>query len=358
MTVRVLLAGGGSGGSSTPVIAVAQELARRRDCRFLYVGTDTGPERQLVAMLGIPFRTVQTGKLRRYLSVQNFVDLFRLPVGFLQSLGIVRSFRPHVAFAAGGFAAVPPLLAAGLLGVPTVIHQQDVEPGLANRILAPFASVITVTFGSSVPHFPRHKTRVTGNPARAEILSGSRERAMQCFAFQPDRPVLLATGGGTGALGLNRLMAQAAALLPATYQIIHITGTGKAVPAPDAAPGYRQVEFLVEEMGDVLAAADLIVSRAGLSALTELSVLGKPSILIPMPDSHQNANARVFGDKGAALVLQERETTPHHLAKLAREMASNRERLDAMGRMARELMMPSAETRIADELERVIGRQV
>jgi UDP-N-acetylglucosamine--N-acetylmuramyl-(pentapeptide) pyrophosphoryl-undecaprenol N-acetylglucosamine transferase len=126
------------------------------------------------------------------------------------------------------------------------------------------------------------------------------------------------------------------------------------VAAPDAGPGYRQVEFIVEEMGDVLAAADLIVSRAGLSALTEMSALGKPSILIPMPDSHQNANARVFADRGAAVVLQERETTPQDLAKLVTEMANNRERLDAMGRRAKALMPPNAEARIADALERLV----
>jgi UDP-N-acetylglucosamine--N-acetylmuramyl-(pentapeptide) pyrophosphoryl-undecaprenol N-acetylglucosamine transferase len=353
MTMRVLLAGGGSGGSSTPVIAVAQELARRGECEFLYVGTDTGPERQLVARLNIPFRAVQTGKLRRYWSLQNFVDLFRLPVGFLQAVGIVRSFRPHVAFAAGGFAAVPPLLAANLLGVPTVIHQQDVEPGLANRILAPFASAITVTFDSSMPHFPSRKARVTGNPVREEILCGNRDRALQRFGFRPDQPVLLVTGGGTGALGLNRLVAGAAPLLSPDYQIIHVTGKGKAVEAPGAGPCYRQVEFLVEEMGDVLAAADLIISRAGLSALTEIAALGKPSILIPMPDSHQNANARVFAKRDAALVVQERETAPQRLAETVKELANNRERLDAMGRRARELMAPDAEARIADEMERL-----
>lgn len=356
MTMRVLLAGGGSGGSSTPVIAVAQELMRRDECRFLYVGTATGPERRLVETLGIPFRTVQTGKLRRYLSVENLVDLFRIPVGFGQSVRIVRSFRPDVAFAAGGFAAVPPLLASSLLGVPTAIHQQDVEPGLANKILAPFATTITVTFDGSVEHFSRAKTTVTGNPVRAEILAGSRERALRRFGLRPDEPVILVTGGGTGALGLNRLVARAVSLLPPGYQVVHITGEGKKVDAPGAVPGYRQVEFLVEEMGDVLAAADLVVSRAGLSALTELSALAKPSILIPMPGSHQNANARVFAEKGAALLLHEGETTPEGLAEAVKELAGDHRRLEAVGQRARGLIQPHAEARIADELVRLARR--
>ena len=312
----------------------------------------TGPERQLVARLGIPFQTVQTGKLRRYWSVQNLLDLFRLPVGFVQGTAIVRSFRPQVAFAAGGFAAVPPLLAASILRVPTVIHQQDVQPGLANKILAPFATAITVTFPGSVAHFPRNRTHVTGNPVREEILAGNREGALRTFGFTPDRPVLLVVGGGTGALGLNRLVAEAAPLLSAHCQVIHVTGKGKSVSTPGAGPEYRQVEFLVDEMGDALAAADLVLSRAGLSALTELAALGKPSILIPMPDSHQNANARVFAGKGAAVLLQERETSPASLAETVAGLLQDTGRLAQMSECARKSMPPHAETRIVDEIDR------
>lgn len=348
--MRVLLAGGGSGGSSAPVLAVAQELRRRRQCEFLYVGTASGPEREMVARIGIPFRTVETGKLRRYWSLQNFLDLFRLPLGLAQSLSIVGSFRPSVAFAAGGFAAVPPLLAACILRVPTVIHQQDVEPGLANRILAPFATTITVTFADSANHFPRPRTLVTGNPVRAEILEGSREEAARLFGLRSDLPVVLATGGGTGALGLNHLIAGAAPALVSACQIIHITGRGKGVDAPDLGGGYNQVEFLAEGMGHVLAAADLVVSRAGLSTLTELAALGKPSVLVPMPRSHQNANAAVFSNAGAALLLQEDALDPSLLAEAILGLLGDEARLAAMAGAARRLMPALAEARIADQL--------
>jgi len=349
--MRVLLAGGGSGGSSAPVLAVAQELQRRRDCRFLYVGTATGPERELVARSGIPFLSIRTGKLRRYWSVQNLLDLFRLPVGLAESVAIVARFRPHIAFAAGGFAAVPPLLAASLLRVPTVIHQQDVEPGLANRILAPFATAITVTFPDSLTHFPRSKAYITGNPVRREILAGSRQEALRIFGLQDDLPILLVTGGGTGALGINRLVAEAATLLATHCQILHITGRGKGTAIPEQGPRYRQLEFLAEGMGHALAAADLVVSRAGLSTLTELSALGKPSLLIPMPHSHQNANAAVFARKGAALVLQEYELDAKGLAERVLDLLGDKPRLATMGAQASAVMPALAESSIADTLE-------
>jgi len=354
--MRILLAGGGSGGSSTPVLAVAQEMMRRRDCQFLYIGTEDGPERDLVAALGIPFRAVHAGKLRRYWSWENLTDLVRLPMGLAESVGEVRSFRPDVAFAAGGFAAVPPLLAATLLRLPTVIHQQDVEPGLANRILAPFATAVTVTFFNSIAHFPAGKTKVTGNPVRKEILEGSRDEAMRNFGLDDRLPVVLVTGGGTGALGLNRLIVEAAPRLVERCQIVHITGRGKQVEAPCLGPGYRQMEFLVEQMPHALAAADLVVSRAGLSTLTELAALGKPSLLIPMPRSHQIANGLVFARGGASVMQQQEDLTGDRLAAEILSLLEKPERLAAMSERARAIMSSGAESRIANELERVVWK--
>src|SRR5437763_3354016 len=242
-TWRVLLAGGGSGGSATPVLAVAQALRRRQpDVEFLYVGTRGGPEAALAAAQRIPFAGVHTGKLRRYWDVQNVTDPVKVVAGLAEAYSLVQHFRPSVAFAAGGFGAVPPIVAARLVGATTLIHQQDVEPGLANRLLVPFARRITVSLASSGAHCPRGRTTVTGNPVREEILCADPAVAYARLGLEPQVPVVVITGGGTGALGLNRLVAAAAPRLLEAAQVVHLTGAGRGVPAETNSERYRAVE--------------------------------------------------------------------------------------------------------------------
>ena len=349
--MRIVLAGGGSGGSTTPLLAVAEVLMKRYDdVEFLYIGSETGPEKALVEKMGIPFASIKTGKLRRYWSWQNFLDVFRTVTGLIQSFNLVRGFHPDVFTSAGGFICVPPAIAAWLLRVPVHIHQQDVQPGLANKIISPFASRVTVTFEQSKHNFPASKTVLTGNPVRSEILDGNPEAARELFDLEKDVPTLLATGGGTGAAGLNHLIAEAAPRLVEYCQIIHLSGKGKRVDTGFAHRRYKQVEFVVGEMKDVLALADLVVSRAGLSTLTELGALCKPSILIPMPESHQKYNARAFGAVGAALVLEEKQITPEILATKAKELFGDALRLADMGSKARTTVKLDAAERIADEV--------
>ncbi|MBI4319801.1 MAG: undecaprenyldiphospho-muramoylpentapeptide beta-N-acetylglucosaminyltransferase [Chloroflexi bacterium] len=354
--MRILFAGGGSGGSTAPLLAVAEAIRnRRQDVEFLYVGSEKGPERALVACAGIPYVGIKTGKLRRYWSVDNFLDLFRLPVGFLQSFRIVRHFRPAAICTAGGFICVPPAVIGSLLRAPVLVHQQDVVPGLANRIISPFARRVTVTFESSRRFFPAGKTKLTGNPVRPEILSGSVDAARSFFGLENNLLTLLVTGGGTGALGLNRLVAAAAPKLVEDCQVIHLSGSGKQVNAAIASSRYKPYEFLVAEMRDALAAADLVVSRAGLSTLTELGALGKPSILIPMPKSHQLANARAFVDSGAAVMLDELATTPEALTSIVQVLLANDERRSDMSMRARQMVKIDAAERIAEEVLEMAG---
>lgn len=349
--MRIVLAGGGSGGSTTPLLAVAEALRRRHeDVEFLYIGSETGPERALVEKVGIRFASIKTGKLRRYWSWQNFLDVFRTGIGLMQSFQIIREFQPDALTSAGGFICVPPALAAWALRVPVHIHQQDVQPGLANKIISPFASRITVTFEESKSKFPADKTILTGNPVRQEIMDGNPEVARRLFDLEEGIPTLLATGGGTGAAGLNRLIAEAAPRLVDCCQIIHLCGKGKRIATGFAHKRYQQVEFVVEEMKDILAVADLVVSRAGLSTLTELGTLCKPSILIPMPDSHQKHNAQAFSAVGAAVVLEEKQTTPEALAATVKELIGDGLRLADMGLKARTTVKMDAAERIADEV--------
>jgi UDP-N-acetylglucosamine--N-acetylmuramyl-(pentapeptide) pyrophosphoryl-undecaprenol N-acetylglucosamine transferase len=351
VSTRVLLAGGGSGGSATPVLAVAQALRRQEaDVALLYIGTRDGPEAALAAAQGIPFAGIHAGKLRRYWDLQNVADPFRVLAGIAEAYALARRFEPSVAMAAGGFGAVPPMVAARLVGAYTLIHQQDVEPGLANRLLVPFARRITVSLEGSLAHFPEGRTVVTGNPVRDEVLAADAQRAYTTLDLDPGLPLVVVTGGGTGALGLNRLVAAAAPELVAHAQVVHLTGRGRGVAAQTSSARYRQIEFLVNEMPDVLAAATVVVSRAGMGTLTELAALRKPSLIVPMPGSHQWANAQAFARLGAIEVADQVALTPEDLAQrilsLLADDATRRELGQALGGS----MPRDAADRIASEL--------
>ena len=245
---------------------------------------------------------------------------------------------------------MPPLVAAALGGVPVLIHQQDVAPGLANRLLVPFARRISVAFPESRRHFPRRRTVVVGNPVRADVLTGERERAIARFGLERDVPTLLVTGGGTGALGLNERVAAAVPGLVAHCQVIHLTGRGRAVPPAQPSPRYHAYEFLVDEMKDALAVADLVVSRAGLGTLSELAALGKPMVLVPMPDSHQAANARAAARAGAARVVAQGDLTPDGLVALTRSLLADAAGRAALTAAARRLFPRDAAERLAGML--------
>jgi UDP-N-acetylglucosamine--N-acetylmuramyl-(pentapeptide) pyrophosphoryl-undecaprenol N-acetylglucosamine transferase len=345
--LRILLAGGGSGGSATPVLAVAQALRERvPDIDFLYVGTRDGPEAALAKAQDLPFAGVASGKLRRYWAWQNFVDPPKVALGIAQAYALARRFKPHLAFAAGGFGAVPPLLAARLAGARVLIHQQDVEPGLANKVLVPFARRITVSLPASLEHFPKARSIVTGNPVRREILAARAEEA----TLQPGVPLILVTGGGTGALGLNKLVAAAAPQLVEHAQIVHLTGRGRGVPAQTESNRYRAHEFLVEELPHLLAAATVVISRAGMGTLTELAALAKAALVIPLPGSHQWANARAFARQAAIEVADQDALTPETLAKRVLSLCDDAARRAELGRNIAASMPRDAAERIASEL--------
>jgi UDP-N-acetylglucosamine--N-acetylmuramyl-(pentapeptide) pyrophosphoryl-undecaprenol N-acetylglucosamine transferase len=349
--MRVLLAGGGSGGSATPVLAVAQAL-RRRDAsvELLYVGTRNGPEAALAATQGIRFAGVHAGKLRRYWDRRNLTDPVRVLAGIAESYALVRDFKPHIAMAAGGFGAVPPMVAARLVGAKTLIHQQDVEPGLANRLLVPFARRITVSLASSLAHFPRGRTVVTGNPVRQEILGADPEVAYTRLGLQRDLPIVVVTGGGTGALGLNQIVASAAPRLVERAQVVHLSGRGRGVPAETAGPRYRQIEFLIDEMPHLLAAAAVVVSRAGMGTLTELAALARPSLIVPMPGSHQWANAQAFARLGAIEVADQDALTPERLIERVDGLLDDPTRRAQLGQALAASMPRDAAERVAFEL--------
>jgi len=326
-------------GSVTPLLAVVEELQKvEPTMEFFWLGTKTGPEKQLVEKYGIKFQSISGGKLRRYFSWQNFLDPFRIIAGFFQSLNSLRKNKPEVILTAGAFISVPVIWAGWFLRIPIVVHQQDIRPGLANRLMAPLAKKITVTFEESIKRFPQKKTKWIGNPVRQSVLQGSRDKAIKEFNLEPELPTVLIVGGGTGALVLNQAVTEGLAELVKFCQVIHVTGDRKSEIGNQKSERYSSYEFLTDRMKDALAVADIVVSRAGLGFLTELAALGKAVILIPIKDSHQELNANYFAKQNAVLFLPQEELNAENLAATIKNLISNKSDRVNLGRNIQGLM--------------------
>lgn len=312
----IVMCGGGTLGPVTPLLAVASEIRRSSlGTKIVWVGTHAGPERAIVEQAGYAFHSVSSGKFRRYFSFANVIDVFRIKLGFFQAFALLGRLHPDAVVSAGGFVAVPVVWAAWLRRIPVHVHQQDPIPGLANRLSVRFAASVSVALERSVADFAplvsgtatsKGSPVWTGNPVRVEVLAGSRSAAMKAFGLEVGVPTVLVLGGGTGAAGLNALVAGALSTIVTKAQVIHSTGIGKKVDV--ASPRYHQYEIITTDMPHALAVADVVVTRAGMGTLSELAALGKPTIIVPMPASHQDANARLFAKAGAAFMLDERAT--------------------------------------------------
>jgi len=327
---KILLSGGGTVGSVTPLLAIVDELKKDdTEYEYLWLGTKTGPEREIVEREGIKFTKIASGKLRRYFSIKNFTDIFFIKWAFIESLKIILSWRPDIMISAGSFVSVPVAWACFVLRVPVLIHQQDARAGLANKLMAPFARVVTVTFNKSLKDYPR-KGRFVGNPIRKEFVENkiNRRTAYQKLGLRSSKPIVLIMGGGTGALEINKLVAANLEKLTNCCQIIHLTGKDKDLDLCKISavnPNYKCFEFLdIEGMIKVYTVADIIVSRCGMNALTEISYFKKPAILIPMPDSHQEDNAQVFEEEKGAIVLNSKnlseEVFVNNIKNLVRDL--------------------------------------
>ena len=347
-------------GSVTPLLAVSEEFKKAvPDCQFLWLGTKKGPEKKMVEKYGIAFKPIPAGKLRRYFSGWNFVTSFLIIGGFLKALWVILKFKPQIILSAGGFVGVPVIWAGWVLHIPSLIHQQDVRPGLANKLTAPFAKTITITFPDSLKYFPR--AVLTANPVRQEIFGGNPERAIEIFKLEKNLPTLLILGGGTGALELNKIVVRAASELMKFCQMIHITGGRldellkfETEALQKENPRYHSFDFLIEEIKDVYAVSDLAVSRAGMGTLTELAALGKPTILVPIPKSHQEDNAYFFKKNNAVYILDQRQLTPENFVTEVRELLGNKTELESLGRNIKSLMKSGAAQKIFEEILKLI----
>jgi len=344
---KIIFSGGGTLGSVVPLLAIYQNLIKlgyqKED--FLWVGTTNGPEKEFIENYGLKFKSINSSKLRRYFAWQNFIDFLYLIIGFIESLVIVLNFKPNLIISAGSFVSVPVAWAGRLFGKKIIIHQQDFRPGLANKIMAPVADKITVTFEKSLKDFDQNKVIWIGNPVREEILKTYnlklKTQNYEKFNLVEDKPVLLILGGGTGALGINQVVVEVLAELTKFCQIIHLTGKGKLIPSEDF-PGYRAYEFLNEELPLAVKLAKVVISRTGMSTLTELSYLNKPTIVIPLPNSHQEENAKYFSDREAVIYLKQNELTKEKLINTIKGLLTDREKREKLGDNFRDSMKQGA----------------
>jgi UDP-N-acetylglucosamine--N-acetylmuramyl-(pentapeptide) pyrophosphoryl-undecaprenol N-acetylglucosamine transferase len=379
---RLLVTGGGTGGHTYPALTTLRALQARlaadgTTVGVLWAGTADGLEARVTESEGIRFTPVATGKIRRssnplgMLTAANMKDMARVPLGVAQARSVVADFRPDVILSTGGYVAVPIGLAAGLLRRPLVVHEQTVRLGLANRLLAKRATRVAVSSPSTLellPHDVRERTVVTGNPVRAEVLSGEPLKAVDALgldSFDPDLPVLYVTGGAQGSVQINTLVAEALPWLLERTNVIHQCGPSNlqemfdrtaALPA-NLAARYRVMGFVGAELPDVLALADVVVSRSGAGTIAELTALGKPSVLVPLASAAGNEqahNARRLQDLGAAVSL-EGDLHETDLRAAIRPLLTDAGRRERMSHAAREHGHPDAAERLVDVLLEAAG---
>ncbi len=314
-----MLSGGGTGGSVTPLLAVADYL--KSSYNFIFVGTNSGPEKYLVESAQILFLPIMSGKLRRYFSWKNFTDIFKIIGAFFQSLYLLKKYHPNLLMSAGGFVSVPLAYAAYCLKIPVLIHQQDIRAGLANKLMAKVAKKVTVTFEKSIKDYSP-KASWVGNPINEKEIE--KNNLFEKYNLDQNKPLLLVLGGGTGSVFINWLVKDSLKQLLSFCQVVHVTGTGKKEEL-EKQNDYLSVEFMNhDEVLWFMDKSNLIVSRCGLGVLTEISALGKASILIPMPDSHQEDNAAIFADQKAAIVLTEKKLSTDIFVSQVRELLENK----------------------------------
>ncbi len=327
---RIVLTGGGTAGHVTANLALIPHL-RATGWDIQYIGSANGMERELIEPLGIPYHVVAVGKLRRYIDVKNLSDPFRVIQGVGQACSIIGKLRPHVVFSKGGFVSVPVVYGAKLNRVPVVLHESDLTPGLANKLCAPFAKAVCTTFPETARAIRRGV--YTGTPLRDELFAGNRERGLARFSLDGKKPVLMITGGSSGAQAINAALRQALPRLLPDFDVLHLCGKGNLDPDGDKYAHYRQVEYLSEGMNDAFACADLLISRAGSNTLCEILALKKPSLLIPYPKGasrgDQIENAASFEKRGLAHVLDQSQMTADSLVKCVRDLSAHKDELRA-----------------------------
>lgn len=310
----IILTGGGTAGHVSLNEAIIPSLIEQ-GYDVHYIGSYDGIEKELIgnAFPNVPYHAISSGKLRRYFSMKNFTDPFRVLAGIAQALSIIRKVKPRIIFSKGGFVSVPVVIAAKLTNTPVVVHESDVTPGLANKLALPFASHIFTVFKETMQHLSSDKATCTGSIIRQQLFEGSKDRGLALCDFDSDKKVLLVMGGSLGSVVLNDALRENLPMLLKDYQIIHLCGKGNVDQNLQTLDGYKQFDYVTDELPDLLHAANYVVSRAGSNSIFEFLALHKPMLLIPLSAAKsrgdQILNANLFKKQGFAHVIQEESLT-------------------------------------------------
>ena len=359
MMKRILLTGGGTAGHVTPNLALLPRL-HELGYEISYMGSYTGIERKLIEELQIPYYGISSGKLRRYFDPKNFTDPFKVIKGYTEACRIIKKLSPDVLFSKGGFVSVPVVLAAKHYRVPTIIHESDMTPGLANKLCIPSAQKVCCNFPETLQYLPSDKAVLTGSPIRQELLQGERLNALRFTGLSANKPVILVMGGSMGALAVNEAVRRILPLLLKEFQVVHLCGPGKLDASLGYLAGYVQYEYIQNELKDLFALADIVISRAGANAICELLALKKPNLLIPLSAAasrgDQILNAKSFEKQGFSMVLEEEKLTSDALLQTVYSLYTNRSSF--ISAMSRSKQTNSIET-IIDLIETAgIERQI
>ena len=333
---KIVLTGGGTAGHVTPNIALLPALSRA-GYEISYMGSYDGIEKKLIADFAIPYTGISTGKLRRYLDIKNLTDPFRVLKGFAEARKYLKEYRPDVVFSKGGFVSVPVVRAAAALGIPCIIHESDMTPGLANKLCFPVAEKICCNFPETMQMLPEGKAVLTGSPIRAELAQGNKIAGLDMCGFTANKPVIMVIGGSLGAANVNKAVRDSLPRLLEDFQVVHLCGNDKIDNLLLATPGYKQFEYIKTELKDLFAMADIVISRAGANSICELLALKKPNLLIPLPAASsrgdQLLNAASFEAQGFSIVINEDDLTTELLVTKVQELFCNRQSYhDAMSR--------------------------
>lgn len=346
----ILFTGGGTIGPVTPLLALYEELVKKHpEWTYQWVGTKSGPEKELIQKHNIDFFTLPEVKLDRFFSLRNFIAPFRMIFALIKANQFLKAHKPDIVITAGGYVSVPIVWMAWLKRIPAYVHQLDIRPGLANKLMAPFAKRISVTFTESLRHFPEKKTKKTGAPVRKEMF----EPSTNTFTFD-EKPLVFIFGGGTGAQAINDLTWSVINELTAQFNVLHLTGKGKNDISINTS-SYVQKEFLSNEMAEAMNKADVVVTRGGLGTMLELAALKKSAIVIPIPNSHQEDNAWLLKETDSAIVLDQNRLSPQLFASEIASLVKNTEKQSELKKNIVQFYDQNAVQKMADIVESLVN---